>query len=60
MNDEWQALMDQCLAKGYAPHDVERMVLLYETFKDKDESIMEQDEMLKEKFWQEENEEAPF
>jgi hypothetical protein len=53
MHPEWYSLIEQCTEKGYGPHDVQRIVLLYEMMKD-------QDEKLKEEFYQEENEEAPF
>jgi hypothetical protein len=53
MNDRWRILVEQFEGSGYSPHDVQRMVMLYESMK-------EQDDKLKDTFEQEENEEAPF
>jgi hypothetical protein len=53
MNNEWNVLIEHCTEKGYGPHDVQRIVMLYDMMK-------EHDEKLKEQFYQEENEEAPF
>lgn len=42
MNAEWNVTVEQFIEKGYGPHDVQRIVSLYEMVKEEDEKLKEQ------------------
>jgi hypothetical protein len=39
MNEKWQKLIENFIEIGYKPHDIQRIVMLYEMTKEHDELL---------------------
>jgi hypothetical protein len=39
MNDKWQKLINNFIELGYKPHDIQRIVMVYEMAKEHDELL---------------------